>query len=230
MNTDLNLRQIVTILWRKVWLLILIMILFGAAAFSYSYWLITPLYSATTAMYVYNQQNRANSSITSSDLTTSQKLVSTYIVVLKSNSVLDKVSRDLDNKYSAQQIRKMLSASSIDGTEAFEIKVTHRDPEVAQTIANTIAYAAPAEIIRVVKAGAVEVIDYAGLPETPSYPNIKLNTAIGAFAGLAVAILIVLLMAMADTKVHTEEDLTEVFEIPILGVIPKLVEGERGVR
>ena len=175
-------------------------------------------------------QNRTDSSITSSDLTTSQKLVSTYIVVLKSNSVLDKVSKDLDYKYSAQQIRKMLSAYSIDGTEAFEIKVTNRDPEVALTIANTIAYAAPAEIIRVVKAGAVEVIDYATLPHETSYPNIKLNTAIGVFAGLVVAVVIALLLAMADTTVRTEEDLTEVFEIPVLGVIPKLVEAERGVR
>ncbi len=230
MNTDLNFRQIVTILWRKVWLLILVMVLFAAAAFSYSYWFITPLYSASTSMYVYNQQNRTDSNITSSDLTTSQKLVSTYIVVLKSNSVLDKVSKELGYNYSAQQIRKMLSASSIDGTEAFEIKVTHQDPEVARTIANTISYAAPAEIIRVVKAGAVEVIDYATLPQDSSYPNIRLNTAIGAFAGLVAGILIALLMAMVDTTVRTEEDLTGVFEIPVLGVIPKLVEAERGVR
>ncbi len=230
MKTDINFRQIVIILWRKIWLIILIMILFGAAAFSYSYWLVTPLYSASASMYVYNQQNRTDSSITSSDLTTSQKLVSTYIVVLKSNSVLDKVSRELNYKYSAEQIRKMLSASSMDGTEAFEIKVINKDPEVARSIANTIAYTAPQEIIRVVKAGAVEVIDYASLPQKPTYPNIKLNTAIGAFAGLVAAILISLLIAMADTTVHTEEDLTEVFEIPVLGVIPKLVEGSKGVR
>ena len=230
MNIELDIRQIVIILWRKVWVLILLIAVFGAAAFSYSFWLITPLYSASTSMYVYNQQNRTNSIITSSDLTTSQKLVSTYIVVLKSNSVLEKVSRELDNKYSAEQIREMLTASSIDGTEAFEINVIHKDPEVARTIANTIANAAPAEITRVVKAGAVEVIDFATLPEEPTSPNIKLNTAIGALAGLAIAVILVLLLAMADTAVRSEEDLTEVFDIPVLGVIPKLADGDRGGR
>ena len=230
MVIELDLRQAVMILWKKLWLLLLVALLCGAAAFSISYWLITPLYSASTSMYVYNQQNRTSTNVTSTDLATSQKLVSTYLVILKSNSVLDQVSRTLDGAYSAEQIEKMLTASAIDNTEAFRITITNPDPKMAMTIANTIANIAPIEISRVVKAGSVEVIDYAALPTKPASPNILRNTAIGAVLGLIIAIFIVILIEITDTRIKSEEDLTKTFDIPVLGVIPRLVGGDKGGR
>jgi len=229
MSTELDLRQVAVILWRKLWVIVVFMLLCGGLAFSISNWLITPMYSASVSMYVYND-NRTDRDITSSDLATSQKLVDTYIVILKSNTVLSRVSHELGNEYSPDSIRKMLSASSINNTEAFNITITHPDPWAAEKIVNTIARISPSEISRVVKAGVVEVIDYATTPQYPSYPSINKNTLIGALAGTAAAILLIMLLAMLDTVVHSEEDLTEVFEIPILGVIPKLSENERGGR
>ncbi|MEG2679649.1 MAG: GNVR domain-containing protein, partial [Oscillospiraceae bacterium] len=155
-------------------------------------------------------------------LNTSQQLVQTYIVILTSNSVLNQVSEQLDSAYSAAELREMLTASSIDNTETFKISVTNEDPEMAQKIANTLADVAPKEIIRVVKAGAVEVIDYATLPGNPTSPKIAINTAIGAMLGAVLSILFTIVMAMLDTAVRCEEDLTEHFSIPVLGVIPSL--------
>jgi capsular polysaccharide biosynthesis protein len=59
-------------------------------------------------MYVYNSSTRSDD-ITSADLTTSQKLVQTYIVILKSNSVLSDVSERLGGAYTPEDLRKMLS-------------------------------------------------------------------------------------------------------------------------
>ena len=101
--------------------------------------------------FVYNRKTTSN--ITSGDLQTSQKLVSTYIVILKSNSVLNKVAEELGGKYSAEDIRKMLTTGAINDTEAFNITITDKNPETAQNIVNTIAKVLPEEIKRVVKAG-----------------------------------------------------------------------------
>jgi len=229
MNTEMDIRQIALILWRKLWVILLFMLLCGGLAFSISNWMITPLYSASVSMYVYNS-NRADSNISSSDLATSQKLVDTYIVILKSNTVLNQVSRELGEEYSSDAIRNMLSASSINNTEAFSVTIKHPDPWAAERIVNTIARVSPLEITRVVKAGSVEVIDYATTPQYPSHPNIYRNTAVGALAGTAAAILLLILLTMLDTVVRSEEDLTVAFDIPILGVIPKLPENGKGVR
>ncbi len=229
MTIELDLRRVLFILWKRVWVLILFMAILGGAAFSFSKWFMTKRYSASVSMYVYNQENRSGTSITSGDLLTSQKLVGTYIVILKSNSVLDQVSERLGGICSSSELRKMLTASSINDTEAFSVTITNTDPELAQKIANTIADVVPSEIKRVVKAGAVEVIDYAVLPDKPTSPNIAVNTAAGIAAGLVLAVILVLVLEMTDTAVRSEEDLTEIFEIPVLGVIPRLY-GENGGR
>ena len=95
------------------------------------------------------------------------------------------------------------------------------DPAVAQTIANAVAKLAPDEIKRVVKAGSVEVIDYAKLPVKADWPVAR-NTAIGALVGLFAAILVAVVSAMLDSVIRTEEDLPDELGVPIIGVIPSM--------
>lgn len=222
MIIELDLRRVLIILSRRLRTVLLIMILAGCAAFSFSTWMIPKKYSASVSMFVYNQENRTGTNITSGDLLTSQKLVSTYMVILKSNSVLEKVSAETGGEYSSEDIKSMLKTGAINETEAFNITVTSKNPETSQKIANTIAKIVPAEIKRVVKAGAVEVIDYALLPEIPASPNVERNTLIAMLLGLLAACAAVLLFEMADNAIRSEEELGAVFEIPVLGVIPRL--------
>ncbi|MEG0779010.1 MAG: Wzz/FepE/Etk N-terminal domain-containing protein [Oscillospiraceae bacterium] len=229
MNTEIDLQQIFSIIWNKLWFVVLSTVILGVGALCVSKFFLTPLYTASASMYVYSESNRVNNAITASELNTSQQLVQTYIVILTSNSVLDQVSDKLGGAYSAEELRKMMTAAAIDNTETFRISVTNADPAMAQKIANTLATVAPSEIIRVVKAGAVEVIDYATLPKSPTSPRIAVNTAIGALLGMVCSILAVIVLAMLDTAVRCEEDLTEYFNIPVIGVIPSLnTKGKEG--
>lgn len=224
MNEEIELGQILFIIRNKIGTIILCTVLAAGAVFGISNYLIKPLYSASTSLYVYNETSRE--AITSSDLNTSQELVQTYIVILTSNAVLNKVSDVLNNQYTIEDLREMIKATAINNTEAFSVTVENADPVMAQKIANTIATVAPSEIIRVVKAGSVEVIDYATLPEEQSSPNVIRNTAIGGLLGCIVSIGVLILKKMLDTVIRSEEDLIENFNIPILGVIPPLSNGE----
>ena len=95
-------------------------------------------------------------------------------------------------------------------------------PATAQRIANTIVDVALKEIIRVVQAGGAEVIDNAKLPEKPSSPNMLLNTGVGALAGLLLSFGLSVAFYAFDTKVHSEEDLKQLFTIAVLGSVPIL--------
>lgn len=224
MNDEIDLGLMLLLVRKKIGTIILSIVLAAGVAFGISNFLITPLYSASTSLYVYNEASRE--SITSTDLNTSQELVQTYIVILTSNAVLNKVTAVLNNQYTVEELREMITASAINNTEAFSITVENTDPAMAQKIANTIATVAPAEIIRVVKAGSVEVIDYATLPIEQSSPNVIRNTAIGGLLGCVVCVIVLVLKEMFDTVIRSEEDLIENFNIPILGVIPPLNNGE----
>lgn len=219
---ELDLRKLITILIGKLHILIAAAVLFGTAAYIITKLCITPLYAASGTMYVFNSENRQNATITSSDITTSQKLVDTYIVILQSNVVLEQVAKETNLGYSAGQIGAMFTAAAVNDTEVFRVIITNSNPQHAQTIANAFLDVAPSEIIRVVKAGSVEVIDHAKLPSVPVSPNLPRNTAIASLLGFVLAALCVILVDLLDTRVKTEADITDLLDIPILGIIPAI--------
>ncbi|MFQ9799033.1 MAG: YveK family protein [Clostridia bacterium] len=181
-ETEISLQEIAGILLHCLWLIAGATIMGALIAFLLTKAFITPQYAASASLYVYNTDNRE--SITQSDITTSQKLVETYIVIMQSDAVLNQVAEESALGYSAKEIKEMFSASAINNTEVFQIVIKNPNPEHAQLLANTFLKVAPSEIIRVVKAGSVETVDEAALPTSPVSPNTVRNTLIGGLLGL----------------------------------------------
>ena len=188
---------------------------------------IKPKYSATTKMYVYSNTDRisTDSTITSNEITASQDLVNTYIYILNSDTVLEAVIKDLNLDMTPNRLKKMISASQAPKTIAFEVTVTANEPKTAAKIANSIAKIAPNEIVRVVKAGGVEIIDYAKVPTKPSSPNLTKNLIIAAFGGFFLSFLAFFLYEFFDTTITSERDILGEFDIPVLGTVPSLGAG-----
>ena len=214
-TTEINLQEIVGILVHNLWLIAGAAIVGALMAFLLTELLITPQYAASASLYVYNTDKRET--ITQSDITTSQKLVETYIVIMQSDAVLSQVAEESALGYTAKEIKEMFSATAINNTEVFQLTIKNSNPEHAQRIANTFLEVAPSEIIRVVKAGSVETVDKAALPTSPVSPNTARNTVVGGIVGLVVCTAIVL-----DTTIKTVEDIKKLTEIPIIGVIPTI--------
>lgn len=178
-------------------------------------------------MYVYSNTDRisTDSTITSNEITASQDLVNTYIYILNSDTVLEAVIKDLDLDMTPNRLQRMISASQAPKTIAFEVTVTANDPKTAAKIANSIAKIAPKEIVRVVKAGGVEIIDYAKVPTAPSSPNLTKNLIIAAFGGFFLSFLAFFLYEFFDTTITSERDILGEFDIPVLGTVPSLGAG-----
>lgn len=204
--------------------IIIITIIAAIASGLITHFAIKPKYSATTTMYVYSNTDRisTDSTITSTELTASQDLVNTYIYILKSDTVLEAVIKDLNLNVSTNALKSAISASQADKTVAFEVTVTARSPKMAAKVANSIAKIAPKEIVRVVKAGGVEIIDYAKIPTKPSSPNLSLNVTVAALAGFFISFMAFFLYELFDTTITSERDLVGEFDIPVLGTVPNL--------
>lgn len=67
-------------------------------------------------------------SISSSDYQAAEMLVNTYLVVVTSDTYLEKVAKELGN-ISAAGIKSMMSCSQIEDTVAFRISITSSDPK-----------------------------------------------------------------------------------------------------
>lgn len=233
-NDTIDLSEILGIFLRRIKLIIMFTIAVGVIAFLVSRFFITPLYTATASLYVNNTRKTVVDSINSSDMQASQLLVLTYIEMIESDNVLTEVAEEISEMYKdvlkepldSDDIRDMLTASAKNDTEILAVYITSPDPQLSSDIANKIIEIAPDKIKDFVEASSVKTIDYARLPEEPSSPNVKRNTAIGLFLGLVIGLALAYFLEIFDTRVKSEDDLEKMLEYPIIGVIPNISGNE----
>jgi len=220
---EIDLLKLVLILWRKAWAIILSAIIMGGVAFGVTYNFIAPKYQASIKVYVNNtSQVNSNATISQSDLVVAKQLVATYIVTLKSRTTLNQIIAEAGLEYDSNELNGMITAAAINSTEVFEVTVTSKDAKEAALIANTIADILPNRITEIVENSSVRIVDYAIINETPVSPSYVKNVAIGALAGMVIAVALIFLQFVLDNKIHSEEYLIEHYKYPILAVIPDL--------
>lgn len=220
-QSEFSLRDVLAeLLHRAVWI-VLVTAVAAAAVFVTCKLTTVPTYSASVSLFVASRDRTDADGVTYNELSAASRLVDTYVVILRSDTVLDKVAENLNVDLSASQLRNMITASDIDGTEAFRVVVSSPDPTLSVNVANEIASIAPEEIRRVVKAGETVCIDTAKSASRDA-DNIAANTAIGALVGLLLACAAVIIHFIFDTKIWDETDLERHFDIPVLGVIPTI--------
>lgn len=222
---SIDLRVVFARIWRFTPWLLLAAFVCGAAAWCYSKFAVTPLYKSSATVYVYSDgTNNRNETmyVTYSELYAAQYLADPYIAVLKSDSLLQKVSDRLELGKSPAALRRGLTITGGDRSLILTVTYTDPDPKAARDVVECITSVAPNEIKRVIKAGGISVVDNATLPTSPSSPNVSLNTLIGAVGGALVLLIILVLREFLNSTIRSEEDITGSLSVPVLGVIPQI--------
>ncbi len=230
MQDSIDIIELISILLKRIWIIILATVVSAGATFGIFKFLVAPTYTAQTMLYVNNNnQYSGMNNVNLNDINASQKLVNTYIVILQNDKIIEQVAQRCNLEYDElKDVSKMFTMKSVNNTEVFSIAVTSKNPALSARMANTMAEMAPDEIIRVVKAGSVEVISQAEPPLKPSGPNTVRNTVIGGLLGFMIASGLVLLFEMLDNTVKGEEDLVNHYNIAVLGEIPDFYSVPKG--
>lgn len=225
---EIDLWKLLLLYLRRWRLIVLCGLAAAVVALVYTANFITPLYRASVTVYVNSvKANQQVDYISASNLATSQQLVNTYVNIIRSDTVLEKVVENAGLEYSATQIRGMMTAAQVDETELFTVYISHPDPEMAAKIANAVANVAPGEIEEFVEGSSTKIIDYAKVPTSRYTPSYRKNTLLGGIVGVFLALLYVTLLYLLDVRIKSEEDLTQLFDLPMLGQIPAFEENDR---
>lgn len=230
---EIDLLAIARAIWRKIWLVIAMVIIGTVIMFSYAKFLIVPLYESRAMMYVNNSSlslGNTSFSISSGELSAAQSLVETYIVILKSRLTLNAVIEKADLPYTYEELKNMITASAVNATEVFEIVVTDKDPVEAELIANTIAEILPQKIAGIVEGSSVKIVDYAVVPAYPVSPSVTKYTAIGFLMGGVISVGIIAVMELFNKSIRDEDYLLQTYDLPILAVVPVMGQTEKGHR
>lgn len=219
---EIDLLSIIRLIFSKFHWLIIAGVAFAACVFMVVNFLITPTYESRVSFYVNNGNNTSHTqSIQNSDLQAAESLATTYSKILESNSVFDAVLNDLDSasKVSRAELSSMVSVSVVDDTQLLEVVVSSNDAKLACRIAESFAKVSPTEIIRITKAGSVEVVDSPEVATGKSSPKTVLDTIIGFIIGVIAAAVFVIFKSLSDTTIYMAEDIEMLKRVTVLGQI-----------
>ena len=219
---EIDVFQLLNTLWKRKLIIALVAIVTGAIAFAYSKFIIKPEYTSTTRIYVVNRNQGDKSGLTNQDLQAGSYLVKDYREIILSQDVLEKVVTDLKLNMSTKGLASKIQVTVPVDTRIVSISVKDKQPEEASRIANSLREVAAQKIINVTRVSDVTTLEEARPATSPSSPNIRRNTLIAFLGGLGVVVVVVLLVELLDVRVKRPEDIEDVMQIPLLGVIPNL--------
>ncbi|MCY7064376.1 capsular polysaccharide biosynthesis protein CpsC [Streptococcus oralis] len=219
---EIDVFQLLKILWKRKVLIALVAIVTGVVAFAYSSFIVKPEYTSTTRIYVVNRNQGDKSGLTNQDLQAGSYLVKDYREIILSQDVLEKVATDLKLDLPPKGLASKIKVTVPADTRIVSISVTDRAPEEASRIANSLREVAAQKIISVTRVSDVTTLEEARPATSPSSPNIRRNTMVGFLAGAVVMVVTVLLIELLDTRVKRPEDIEDVMQITLLGVVPNL--------
>ena len=217
---EIDVFHLFKILWKRKILVALVAIVAGALAFAYSAFIVKPEFTSTTRIYVVNRNQGDKPGLTNQDLQAGSYLVKDYREIILSQDVLEKVTSDLKLDLSPKSLASKVKVTVPVDTRIVSISVNDRVPEEASRIANSLREVAAEKIISITRVSDVTTLEEARPATAPSSPNIRRNTIIGLLGGTVFTV--VLIVELVDTRVKRPEDIEDVMQIALLGVVPNL--------
>ena len=219
---EIDVFHLFKILWKRKILIALVAIVAGALAFAYSAFVVKPEFTSTTRIYVVNRNQGDKPGLTNQDLQAGSYLVKDYREIILSQDVLEKVTSNLELDLSPKALASKVKVTVPVDTRIVSISVNDRVPEEASRIANSLREVAAEKIISITRVSDVTTLEEARPATAPSSPNIRRNTIIGLLGGTAFMVIAVLIVELVDTRVKRPEDIEDVMQIALLGVVPNL--------
>ncbi len=216
---------------RRKFLAILVLGVLGATG-AYSFAAATPsVYEASTSVLVTSELGSSGSDLVQGS-TYVENLVSSYVLLARSEKVLQPVIDQLNLDASPRQLARVVSAESPLNTVLINVSVKGRDPKQAANLADAVTDSlarAVADVSPVVggkPAIRLTTTQSADVPRNPVEPNRYRWTALGALAGLLLGVGYALLRRTLGSAIADAADVARVTRVPVVG---EIVEARKGM-
>ena len=188
----------------------------ATAAFA---WLALPnQYSSSDSMYVLTKAS-AEGSLASTDLSASQQLANDVATLITD----ERVAEDTASALQMDSLKGYkISVASESTTRIVTLTVTGESAQSVAIIANQLAATTDSVAQEVMDVQAINAINEAKEPAAPSGPPRAMYTAVAFLAGIFLAVAIVVVIDMVNTRVRSAEEAEELLGLPVIGRIPTI--------
>lgn len=188
-----------------------------ALAFGYTKFLVEPTYSSVSTVYI--QPTVKDNQVVGTDITTNQKLTTTYTEIAKSNTVLSQVLPYFSNDLTKKQISSALSVKSIGDTQIISFTAVTTDADLSARLVNKVVEVFVQEVKEIMAIDNLTIIDRAIVNDDKVGPNTTLNSAIGLILGLMIGVGIAFLKMMLNRTIQNRAEAEKLLGLPVLGEI-----------
>lgn len=212
---NINIRKIISILKKKLKLIIGITALITVVTALISFFVITPKYEIKAKLFI-GKEGSLNKEYDSSDVEMYKRLLTTYAEIMKSedliNDALDSEKIYIEDK----DVYKNLKVIPREDTQIIEVAYIDEDRNTALKFVNGLIGKFTEQSKKLIPMGNIQVIQKAKIPLEPISPNKMVNISIAFILGIMISIGLVLILDFMDNTIKAKEDIND---IPILGDI-----------
>lgn len=225
----IDLVDLIKKVFKHLFLIIILTILFGLGSFAYSNFVVTPSYNANATMIISssskNEDQQDLADIDFYQIQANKALISTYSEIVKSKGIADQVIKNLSLNMGYEEFSKKVSIEPVKDTQIISVNVVDSVPARAMDIANETANIFKSSIGDIMKVDNVQILDGATIPVEPVSPNISKNTLVGAIIGFIIGIIISLFKELYDISIKSVDEVEEYLNLPVIGVLPDVKKG-----
>ena len=125
---EISFKDITRIIKKNIVFIAVLSLLCAAASYFVTTFLVQKTYTSTVKLYVETNYKSQSAYDDYQSINYAKNLVLTYIELLDSNSFYNSVSKELNEKYTASQLKSMIKFESIEDTEVFKALVNSGSP------------------------------------------------------------------------------------------------------
>ena len=233
MAGNITVQKILSILLHRILFILAAAAVAGLLVYMYTSFFVTPRYSTTSMISVMNYDkiktgstdsttpsggsdanantgnNQQAKKIFSSDISGSNSLANVCVTLFQNSDEVTQVYGDCKVEMTVNE-----------NTFFITISVDGDDPVKCANVANQVSEACINVYSKYFDYGQIGVIRSAKEPSSPHSPNKVRNALIGAAVGLILACIISILLELIDTTIKPDEDLSEIYKVPVFAEIP----------
>lgn len=225
---EINLKELFDYFKARIMVILIIILVVLIAGSIFSIFLKTPLYNSDTTIVLVSEDGTAGSTTyTQSDVQLNKSLVGTYSEIVISRRVIESVIKNLSLDYTVEEVKNMITISTVNDTEIIKIVVANEDKGLAADIANEVASVFSEEIKSIYKLQNVSIVDVAEEAEKPYNINLFKDLLIYLLIGIVISFGIIFVIFYFDTTIKSVEEIENKLGLPVFGIVPKVKRREK---
>ena len=229
-SNTIDISRLVDVFRKHIKLLVIWTLLAGILGYVGAKFVVVPKYTATTEILVNQKHTNDNNGQAYNNQQADIQMINTYKDLITNQVILNKVSHELNSAATAREygrsynmpvtkLKDAIKISTQQNSQVFSVAVETDDPNLSAATANTIARVFKKQIKKVMSVNNVTIVSQAAVPDSPSFPNVKLFTLAGAALGLLCSAIYLIIKELMDTTVKDDDFMTKNLGLTNLGHI-----------